>query len=211
MPARFGSGYSRKNLGNPWVLRRTNPLEPAKLVQISSPSPMIITDSKKNETCGPCCDTTQALLHDAKAMVVQCMDFRLRDNSTCHLNLLGYKNEYDECICAGSSLGYNGLLEYSGWTQFIDEHITLAYNLHEISEIKIIDHMKCGAYTAQYGSMTYDQEYDYHSENLKQCADTLWSKFNPTNGSVLKIPELKIMTYILAIDASKMENIYNKS
>ena len=208
MSSHFGSGYSRANLGKPWVLRRANKLP---IFQISNPSLSPIPDSKQNEYCGPCCDTTQTSLHKAKAIVLQCMDFKLRDNTMCHLNLLGYKNEYDECICAGCSLGYNELLPYSGWSRFIDEHILLAYKLHNINEIKIIDHMKCDAYKSYYGPMTDIQEYKFHYKNLKKCADRLWFKFNPTNGAVLKIPGLKIMTYILAIDASKMENIYNKS
>jgi hypothetical protein len=201
MPSSFGSGYSRGNLGKPWVLRRATTM----LAQPPAPAPL------KSDYCGPCCDTSQSLLHEAKAIVIECMDFRLRDNTSCHLNLLGYKNEYDECICAGCSLGYNGLLTYSGWAQFIDEHVNLAFDLHDITEIKIIDHMSCGAYKAQYGTMTEEQEYQHHVDNLKICADALWTKFNPIDGTIVKIHHLKIMTYILSIDASKMENVYNKS
>ena len=78
--------------------------------------------------CHPCSDNSQIILHNAKAIVLNCMDFRLRDNVTCHLNQKGYKNEYDEVIVAGASLGYNGLQSYTGWDTFTDQHVELSYN-----------------------------------------------------------------------------------
>jgi len=72
------------------------------------------TPNQPDTYCGPCGDSSQPDLHTAKALVLCCMDFRLRDNTTCQLNLKGYKNQYDEVIAAGASLGYNGLADYSG-------------------------------------------------------------------------------------------------
>ena len=167
------------------------------------------------QTCS-CCSTSQVGLHDAKAMVLCCMDFRLRDNVGCQLNLKGYLDNYDEVITAGSSLGYNGLLSYTGWNTFVDQHIELAYNLHHISEIIIVDHEKCGAfianYSAQYGgTLTKEQEYALHETNQQQCANTLWTKFNPTNGTVKKIPHLVIIAYLISIDGCNLTEIYRKS
>jgi hypothetical protein len=138
------------------------------------------------------------------------MDFRLIDNVTCNLNLKGFKNNYDETIAAGASLGYNGLSTYTGWDTFIDSHISLSYNLHEISEIIIIEHEKCGAYSLQYGNMTSNQEYQYHIDNSKTCCDTLWSKFNPTDGSITKIANLEIIAYIISIDGCSFTELYSR-
>ena len=160
------------------------------------------------EYCGPCCDTSQVDLHEAKAIVFNCMDFRLRDNVTCHLNLKGYKNEYDEVIAAGASLGYNGLLAYENWNTFVDNHVALAHSLHDISEIIIVEHEKCGAYKAQYGALTLEEEKKYHIENVKQAADTLWSKFNSTNGTIVPIPKLKIIAYLISINGGSFEKLY---
>ena len=165
-----------------------------------------------NSTCGPCCDTSQIEFHHAKAIVFNCMDFRLRDNVTCHLNSKGYNNSYDEVIAAGASLGYNGLSTFTHWDSFVDEHIMLAFNLHDISTIVIVEHEKCGAYKVQYGhgsSLTPESEYKYHIDNSKTCADTLWSKFNSESGTVLKIPELRIVVYLISIDASSFDEIYS--
>jgi hypothetical protein len=45
--------------------------------------------------------------HTARAMVLSCMDFRLIDDMVVFLNEIGYNNNYDQFILAGSSLGSN--------------------------------------------------------------------------------------------------------
>jgi hypothetical protein len=161
-----------------------------------------------------CCDKSQVELHHAKAAVLCCMDFRLRDNMVCHLNLKGYKNDYDEVIAAGASLGYNGLSTYQKWDEYIDSHITLAYKLHDISEIIIVEHEKCDAYKVQYGNgtdLSPEDEKKYHLENAIICTEKLWEKYNPDTGTVLKIPDLKIVAYLISIDACLFTEIYSKS
>ena len=164
--------------------------------------------------CSICGDPGQIELHDAPAIVLNCMDFRLRDNLSCHLDLLGYRNKYDEVIAAGSSLGYNGLFNFRCWDIYLDQHIQLAYNLHNIHEIIVIDHMHCGLYNAQYNNgiqLPNGREYNLHVMNLRKSYKKLYKKFNPCNGTVLKIPNLKIKLYILSIDACRLTPITPKS
>ena len=40
-------------------------------------------------------------------MLLSCMDFRLLDDIVVFMNALGYHNNYDQYILAGSSLGAN--------------------------------------------------------------------------------------------------------
>lgn len=202
MPFHSGDIYTW-NLGNNRLTSR--------IYNYTSVLPLVINPNNNSDCsyCSICCDHSQTNMHNAKAIVINCMDFRLRDNVTCHLNIKGYKNGYDEAIAAGASLGYNGLSTYTGWDTFIDTHISLAYDLHEISQIVIVEHEKCGAYKVQYGSnMTSEEEYQYHVDNAKTCADVLWSKFNPTDGSVKKIDELKIIAYIISIDGCSLVELY---
>jgi hypothetical protein len=42
----------------------------------------------------------------AKCFVMNCMDFRLIDDSTYFMDSLGYNNNYDSFVLAGSSLGF---------------------------------------------------------------------------------------------------------
>ena len=172
--------------------------------------------------CGPCCDPKQANLKDARAFVLCCMDFRLRDCQICQLNRKGYKNDYDEVIAAGASLGYNGLLEYDTWKTYIDEHFELGYLLHHISEIIIIDHDKCGAYSAEYpgtsssggihdanDNVIYELEREKHIENLTTCVNDIWTKYSP-GGSGTTIPDLKVKGYLISIDGSVLELIHSR-
>lgn len=196
---------------NTWVLGNMYIAKRAKETILQTKS---IKKINKNY-CGPCCDKSQINLHHAKALILNCMDFRLRDNTTCHLNKKGYKNEYDEVISAGASLGYNGLSTYEKWDTYIDSHVLLAYDLHDISEIIIVEHEKCGAYKVQYGNgldLSLEDEYNYHVTNVKQCIDTLWKKFGQDNndGTFIKqIPNLKIVAYLTSIDASSFKKLYS--
>ena len=168
--------------------------------------------------CGPCCDPKQANLKDARAFVLCCMDFRLRDCQICQLNRKGYKNDYDEVIAAGASLGYNGLSTYSGWKQYIEEHFELGYALHNISELIIIDHDKCGAYAVQYpeivnedGTVYAAAERAHHITDLTNCVNELWGKYNPVNGTKdTTIADLKVKGYLISIDGSVLELIHSR-
>jgi hypothetical protein len=175
-----------------------------------------------------CCDTSgQAILKTAKAMVFTCMDFRLRNNTTCNLTCKGYYNNYDEVIAAGVSLGYNGLLDFTAWNTYIDTHITLGHMLHNINEIIIVEHAQCGAYAAQYGSpviptppgkypvsggyLLISDEIALQTQNVNLCGSVLWSKFNGTNGTVRPITGLVIIGYIASIDGCGLQEIYRRN
>lgn len=120
-------------------------------------------------------------LHHAKAILLTCMDFRLIDDIVYKMNALGYLNEYDEFILAGASLGYNGIPGYT-WAPAFEDHINLAIQLHDISEIIIIDHLHCGAYRLVYTpqQLENDGEFNLHVKNLNIAKNTLQSKYNLT-------------------------------
>jgi hypothetical protein len=180
-----------------------------------------------------CCASVRDLasLSSAKAIVFNCIDFRLRENTTCNLNCRGYYNNYDEIIAAGVSLGYNGLLNFTGWNNFIDAHITLGYALHSINEIHIVEHCQCGAYAANYGRdgiteptliegvmkypksgsyLVQEHERNLQRQNVETCAATLWNKFNPLTGTT-KITNLVIIGWIVSIDGCSLTEIYRRA
>lgn len=129
---------------------------------------------------------SQLYIHDAKALVLTCIDFRLLDDVVHHMNNIGYQNNYDQFILAGSSLGYNQD-KYPAWKSSLIDHINLAIDLHHISEIIVIDHLKCGAYKIFYGDITDDEELELHKVNLR--------KFKFVIGKMY--PDLKISTSIM--------------
>jgi carbonic anhydrase len=144
-------------------------------------------------------ETTQPQLeaHNAKAIVLSCMDFRDIDDLTFLFNKLKYNNNYDQFILAGASFGI--LTKDDNWTgsdksaalipslgtqisssdsqDYLQKsfflHVILAVMLHNITEIIIIDHMDCGACKAILKALLgpedidQEQEYNYHIKSLQ--------------------------------------------
>jgi len=140
----------------------------------------------------------QSTMHHARAMILSCMDFRLVDDMIVRLNEIGYIDNYDAFVLAGASLGYNGIRYTEGWGAQFNEHVRLAIGLHDIKEIIMIDHMKCGAYTLHYGDVagTYEEE-QHHKNNLAAAAKTLHAEF----------PDLTIKAFLIDIEGTALTQI----
>jgi len=137
----------------------------------------------------------QLTAHKAKAIVITCIDFRLRDDAVLFLNSINLNNNYDEFILAGASLGYNQTL-FSAWVETLDKHIELAEQLHEITEVIVIDHMNCGAYKIFYNLASIDRadEIAKHKDNFIVFTQTINRKY----------PNLKVSTYLMDLDGTLM-------
>ena len=141
-------------------------------------------------------DVEQKDLHEADAIVLTCMDFRLIDDIVLQMNELGYLDKYDEFILAGASLGYN-IETDNHWDNVFKEHVNLAKDLHSIKEIIVIDHMQCGMYKDYYGELSTVDEFIKHKENLRISRDSLNELF----------PDLKVSLYIIDIEGHKLIKI----
>jgi len=131
-----------------------------------------------------------------KAVLLNCIDFRLLEYADYFLDTISYLNNFDQFILAGASLGYNGINGYSpNWQNCCNDHITLAHDLHEISEIIIIDHLSCGAYKLSYTAeqLEGDGEYNLHVENLNKAEITIKKKFPFI---------LKVKKFIMGLDGN---------
>ncbi len=171
--------------------------------------------------CKQCEDSTQANVHEADAIVISCIDLRIRDNIACQLSALGYLNHYDETSLAGASLAYNGVpnvndndnLVYPNWIQTLDEIIKLSIDLHDSRHVILIDHMRCGAFNAwqNNGDPNYlgsEAEFNDHKSQLNQAAETIMSKFGPNGtmeGYANKIQEVR--KYIISINGGILVDV----
>jgi hypothetical protein len=135
----------------------------------------------------------QLTAHTAKAIVLTCMDFRLIDDAVLFFNSLGINNNYDEFILAGASLGYNQTV-YSAWSETFDKHIELAEQLHDITDVIVVDHMQCGAYKLfyKYQSITRVEEIALHKQNFIIFTQTINQKY----------PQLNVSYYLMDLDGS---------
>ena len=167
------------------------------------------TQKNKIHTCKSCCDKSQVKNNNCSSVTLECIDFRLRDNISCQLNSLGYKNDYDAGCAPGTSLAYNNNLPgYTGFDKYFDNIVKVAYSLHKINKIILVEHEKCGAYKVAYGKLTPNQELNYQKQNITSAASTLMKKFNPLNGTIMKIPNLTILGYRISINGCNILQIY---
>jgi carbonic anhydrase len=140
----------------------------------------------------------QLVAHNAKALVLSCIDFRLVDDMVYFLNSIGLNNNYDEYVLAGASLGYNQT-KFAHWSEILNDHIDIALKLHKIKEIIVIDHMDCGAYKTFYDKpdgFSHDDEVILHKKNLKLFSDKIKAKYS----------DFTISTYIMNLDGTVIRN-----
>ena len=132
-------------------------------------------------------------LHKSKALVLNCMDFRLMDDLNRFLDKNGYENNYDDFILAGSSLGFNQTT-YPEWKKTFLKHLELSIQLHNIKELVIIDHMDCGGYKKFYNKkkLEPDEERKLHHQNLNKMGAYIKQNF----------PNLKVNKYLMNLDGS---------
>jgi hypothetical protein len=134
----------------------------------------------------------QLTVHSARALVLSCMDFRLIDDIMYYMNTEGFHNGYDQFIMAGASAGY---IRKPDWAKNFEEHLALAVELHNIKEVIIIDHMKCGAYKLFFNAgKAFDNDDDERAEHVRylgECASVLRNKYKDI------YPGLIFSTYLM--------------
>ena len=107
----------------------------------------------------------QLVVHEAKAIMYSCMDFRLLDDICVFMNQIGLNNNYDQFILAGASLSFVQD-RFKHWRKIAKEHLDLAISLHKIREVICVEHEQCGAYKMCYPSMRPEDEKRQHVENV---------------------------------------------
>ncbi len=118
---------------------------------------------------------TKYIPHDkteASVLVLSCIDLRFID--FLHHNLSkSIHNDYDNLSLAGASLGA------LTWKDVYIKHVEIAYQLHKIREIWIIDHMDCGMYKKFYNSDDTDE--NLHIKNMIKVKEL--NEFDKSNKS----------------------------
>ena len=110
--------------------------------------------------------------HSCQAIVVSCMDFRLRKHLRGFTNKM-LKGGFDRLALAG---GVKNL-------PFVLDQVELSYKLHHIDEVYLINHEDCGAYAAE-------GTFAKHKKDLKFAKKIIHQRF----------PKLKIVPLYLKLD-----------
>jgi carbonic anhydrase len=127
----------------------------------------------------------QLTAHTAKALVLNCMDFRLIDDMVYVMDKIGLNNNYDNIVLAGCSLhltcGNHNDKKCNfneTFNNYFSKHLELAKKLHDISKIIIVEHEECGAYKKIYDEIEYKKDMEtYHKKNMKLFYDKYENKF----------------------------------
>lgn len=136
-------------------------------------------------------DQTKA--NSAEAFLISCMDFRLLDDIDRVMDRLGYNNNYDHFIAAGSSLGVVQD-KFPHWGQACIDHMEIGAKLHNFKKVIIIDHEDCGAFKKFYPELVGNLELErqYHKEHIQKVYNKLSSRF----------PTMDFSAYLMNIEGN---------
>jgi hypothetical protein len=106
------------------------------------------------------------------------MDFRLLDDIVIAMNELGYNNNYDQFIVAGSSLGVCQD-KFPNWGKTCIEHMEIGSKLHDFKKIIVIDHDDCGAFKKFFPELINNLELErkYHAKFIQKLYEILRYNF----------------------------------
>ncbi len=142
----------------------------------------------------------QLTAHSSECFLISCMDFRLIDDLVVAMNNMGFNNNYDQFILAGSSLGFTQK-KFKHWGQAVLDHMEIGKELHHFREIIIFDHMDCGAYKKFFPEMkTREEEIKLHHEHLQKAYSRLHQKF----------PNMKFRAFLMELDGAYKEITISK-
>lgn len=99
-------------------------------------------------------------LHFCKTIIITCIDFRFQDLIDKWIDSKFRPKTYDRVAFAGGVLNLDTVLK----------QIKIAYELHHIKEVVLINHEDCGAYGKE-GS------FERHSQDLKKAKEKIKSLF----------------------------------
>lgn len=121
--------------------------------------------------------------HKADAVVLSCMDFRFREavqnfvKNELKLELFDYKSD-------GGAV--KKIVEEGPVRDWILGNFEIAFSLHGVEKIVLINHIDCGAYGGSKAFGQSEEELRFHEEQLRQASSLISSRY----------PDKKIECYI---------------
>lgn len=117
--------------------------------------------------------------HQAKALVLTCIDFRFLQSESAFLLTKNLANNYDFTALAGASLALEGFPHQADAEAFWDQ-LDLSYKLHHIQKVIIIDHEDCGAYANKIDpnlSQDKARELQVHRDYLNRAYRSILNRY----------------------------------
>jgi hypothetical protein len=104
--------------------------------------------------------------HKAQAIVLTCIDFRFRKAVQKFLEEDLNLTDFD---LKGDAGGAKELLTDGPVKDWIMRNFQIAFDLHEVNRVILINHTDCGAYGGSKLHGSVEEEKKFHEEQLKQA------------------------------------------
>jgi carbonic anhydrase len=141
---------------------------------------------------------TPGASHGTEVMLLNCMDYRLVDQTAQYMAKRGFKGKYDDIVLAGAALG--AVTEkHPAWNETFWDELGVALDLHHIHKVMVLDHRDCGAYKVILGedfAKDPANETAVHTAQLKRLGEAIHAKY----------PALEVELLLMALDG-KVETI----
>ncbi|MBD2388388.1 carbonic anhydrase [Cylindrospermum sp. FACHB-282] len=141
----------------------------------------------------------KAETHQAKALVLSCIDFRFMTAERRFLAKKHLGEEYDWTALAGASLALSGFPHPSDAEAFWDQ-LEISYKLHHINKVIILDHQDCGAYAMMIDanlSKNPQQELQVHSDYLNRAYRSIKQRY----------PNLEVELYLAPLNQTEFQSV----
>jgi carbonic anhydrase len=145
----------------------------------------------------------KAETHQAKALVLSCIDFRFFTAERYFLAKKNLWNNYDWTALAGASLVLAGFPHPSDAEAFWDQ-LDVSYRLHQINKVIVIDHQDCGAYATMIDpnlSKNPERELQVHTDYLNRAYWLIRNRYS----------NLEVELYFATLNKAEFQTILPKS
>ncbi|MDP4000863.1 MAG: hypothetical protein Q8P83_01345 [bacterium] len=112
--------------------------------------------------------------HKAQAIVLSCIDFRFRKDLQNFLEEDLKLNEFDHKTDGGS---VKQLITEGPVSDWILANFEIAFDLHGVQRIILINHQDCGAYGGSKKFTSFDDELTFQRDQLNQAVSFLSEKY----------------------------------
>jgi hypothetical protein len=144
----------------------------------------------------------RAEVHQAKALVLSCIDFRFLTAERYFFRKKDLDGQYDWTALAGASLALIGFPHSSDAEAFWDQ-LDISYRLHHINKVIVLDHQDCGAYAIKIDpnlSKDPERELQVHTDYLNQA---YWSIRN-------RYPDIEVELYLATLNKAEFITVLPK-
>ncbi|MBI4363564.1 MAG: hypothetical protein HY545_01825 [Candidatus Doudnabacteria bacterium] len=111
--------------------------------------------------------------HKAQAIVLSCIDFRFRNAVNQFVEQLGI-SDFDLKSDAG---GVKQIVEKTSAGDWILKNFEIAFDLHDVERVILINHEDCGAYGGSKKFANSKEEINFQNQQLKLAVDILKQKY----------------------------------